>query len=898
MDVRCENCQVEYELEDSKLKASGVTVKCANCGHMFRIRKRNPRSTKPGAGSASEDLENRTTSERPAFRPEETTRPNAYTKKKAAPPAPFPPADKTPAPEILPRPPAGPEKKKKPARKWLVRVESGEVHTCHELATLQKWIVAGMVTRTCHISRTGKTWKPLGQITELKMFFDIAEEARLARVQAGASGAPKRARRTTASKPPPVPRPRGPSRPNRLHGDSPPAAPVRPTALGSAPPPPAANRPPSPAPIAPSPVDQLAVAATAPNIPPDRAAAVEAGNFADRPAAGGAVLREASERATGSWAAKGKLAEAIEEEDGSQGPVGGLAKGVPVADVAFAGKAKQKHKLPPVDAEPQATVEPIFDDFGDDFFEPARGGAGKWIVFGSLVVILGAAAVVYLLVFRDKDSKQAAAALDAATTVAETGAAATGDGGAAATPLADPGDGAAVAARQALLSDDTASLRAMATSLASAEGAETELALVVLRSRVEAALAQQILDRAAANADVAPEDAKQLKRSAKKRVSAAAKLASKAVELDEKDAGARVAKADSLRLQGKAAREVERWLQRAADDRDAKLVEALLQIRENRVRRARTLLAALDADGALEKTGDVRPRYRLALLDFGTKEYAKARDGADAVLAVQPGHTGSAVLVERVRAATAVVTTDPMPPEVENPVTRPSSGGSESYDTLLQRADKKAETGKCAAAMPIYQRALDANPSGVAALTGLGYCHLDAGQFASAQAKFRAALGISPRYQEALLGVAEAYQQQGLKDKAIAAYKRFIDEHPTSARARQAERQIEKLGGKVGDGSDSTDSSGGAGDDPAAGDSSGAGDTGDTGDSADTGDSDTGSGDKTDDTATDDKTDDDGASGSDAPKESGGPGSAAIDDLKPSPKPPAAADDETDDSGN
>ena len=42
MDVRCEKCQTEYELDESRLKPGGVTVKCTNCGHMFKIRKRAP----------------------------------------------------------------------------------------------------------------------------------------------------------------------------------------------------------------------------------------------------------------------------------------------------------------------------------------------------------------------------------------------------------------------------------------------------------------------------------------------------------------------------------------------------------------------------------------------------------------------------------------------------------------------------------------------------------------------------------------------------------------------------------------------------------------------------------------------------------------------------------------
>src|SRR3954470_11373157 len=41
MDVRCEKCQTEYELDEARLKPGGVTVKCTHCGHTFKVRKRS-----------------------------------------------------------------------------------------------------------------------------------------------------------------------------------------------------------------------------------------------------------------------------------------------------------------------------------------------------------------------------------------------------------------------------------------------------------------------------------------------------------------------------------------------------------------------------------------------------------------------------------------------------------------------------------------------------------------------------------------------------------------------------------------------------------------------------------------------------------------------------------------
>ena len=92
-------------------------------------------------------------------------------------------------------------------------------------------------------------------------------------------------------------------------------------------------------------------------------------------------------------------------------------------------------------------------------------------------------------------------------------------------------------------------------------------------------------------------------------------------------------------------------------------------------------------------------------------------------------------------------------------------------DSLLKKATRLAENNRCAEARGFYEKILDASPADVEALTGLGYCHIDAGEFAKAQAKFRAALGVSPRYAEALNGIAEAYRFQGIKEQAIESYK-------------------------------------------------------------------------------------------------------------------------------
>ena len=54
MDVRCPNCKTEYELDEGRLRPGGVTVKCASCEHVFRVRRRG--DTAAGIGRNVLDL--------------------------------------------------------------------------------------------------------------------------------------------------------------------------------------------------------------------------------------------------------------------------------------------------------------------------------------------------------------------------------------------------------------------------------------------------------------------------------------------------------------------------------------------------------------------------------------------------------------------------------------------------------------------------------------------------------------------------------------------------------------------------------------------------------------------------------------------------------------------------
>src|SRR5207245_1548788 len=109
MDVRCEKCQTEYELDESRLKPGGVTVKCTNCGHMFKIRKRA--NTNVGVA----------TSGAPAEAPKPPPKPATPV---AAQPLPISERSKreADAPVNIADMPSGPASATE--RQWLVRLES------------------------------------------------------------------------------------------------------------------------------------------------------------------------------------------------------------------------------------------------------------------------------------------------------------------------------------------------------------------------------------------------------------------------------------------------------------------------------------------------------------------------------------------------------------------------------------------------------------------------------------------------------------------------------------------------------------------------------------------------------------------------------------------------------
>jgi predicted Zn finger-like uncharacterized protein len=134
MDVRCERCQTEYEVEDASVSDLGTEVQCSDCGHLFVV-KRSENAARQANAIRNSD---------------------------------------------------GPD-----AGEWVIETVAGQTHHLRDLTMLHKWIIERRVTRDDRILRNGEPWQRLGDMAELTPFFDIVDSAERARTDTTSSPSAK-----------------------------------------------------------------------------------------------------------------------------------------------------------------------------------------------------------------------------------------------------------------------------------------------------------------------------------------------------------------------------------------------------------------------------------------------------------------------------------------------------------------------------------------------------------------------------------------------------------------------------------------------------------------------------------------------------------------------------------
>ncbi len=212
MEVRCERCRAQYVFADDQVGEHGLTVRCSNCGHLFKVKRKALVVTLPvgpeegGAGAVSAADAHRAAAVQAAAQ------------------AVFAEAER---------------------REWTLRQPSGQTYTFKDMSTLHRWIVERKAHREDEICRPGEPWRRLGSIAELQSFFAVVEAAeRAAQAPAPPPSQPTAVQFPAAAAPARVdqPSPLSVAARTEFFSAPPPAAPAAPRTEFFAPPPPAAPR--------------------------------------------------------------------------------------------------------------------------------------------------------------------------------------------------------------------------------------------------------------------------------------------------------------------------------------------------------------------------------------------------------------------------------------------------------------------------------------------------------------------------------------------------------------------------------------------------------------------------------------------------------------------------------
>ncbi len=156
------------------------------------------------------------------------------------------------------------------------------------------------------------------------------------------------------------------------------------------------------------------------------------------------------------------------------------------------------------------------------------------------------------------------------------------------------------------------------------------------------------------------------------------------------------------------------------------------------------------------------------------------------VQAPAPAAPAPAATAAPAPAAPAAARPDGAPAEA----TRPGPSG---YEGLLRAAREHLLRDRSSKALALYERALSARPSSAEALTGIGWCHMNLGRPHIALLKFEKARQVNPRFGDALIGVGKAQRSLGRTEEAKAAYRLYLQEHPTGSKASIAKAALERI---------------------------------------------------------------------------------------------------------
>jgi predicted Zn finger-like uncharacterized protein len=667
MDVRCEKCLTVYDFDEAQVGPLGVTVKCTQCGNLFKVKRRETQEH-PVMSAAQRQ---------PAFiPPRDVTAPSRP-----------PPSMSAQRPNVSQSHPSVSQSQPIDPNQWLVKLQlTGEVFKIYDLKMLKEWILERKLTREDLISKEGNVWKPLGGVPELGAIFRQAESQRI-------------------SQPMPTPQPEE---------------------------------------------VPLSLATTAPM---------------DR------------------------------DEKSSPDTMGPSQMGMrpnTFNEPAFTAEREvtnPKPKLTPA----ALSIPPIVDELADLEEElPTQKSRAPMVVAILLLLViggLGAVAVTRPDLIKSLMGQKA--------------------------PKSPKGY---EQARAKFLMDSDEELRQSVALFQQAHGADEQNALVLAGlAEAQATRASYLredaraLDAQGAAVAVA---AQTLRKEAQGLLDDAKREASDALALSPDAPEVNRAMADFLRIDGAPAAEVERYLSRALaktpNDAEAVFVGGALAWRENKPDEAmpKLLQANQLSQASAGKQPLLRAELQIARIAIAQNKKDDARAALNAVLQANPQHDRAKALLATLDVApaldagvhapdAAVAAAQLKPLKLPSDGTAPPPSDAEpvkgDYNSLVAQAEKLSEHGRADQARKLYERALAMRPSGVEAITGLGYCDLDKERFLAAVDRFKQALQVAPDYGDALIGLAESYQVRGDRPQAINYYRRYLRAQPNGPKAAMAQKNIRDL---------------------------------------------------------------------------------------------------------
>ncbi len=180
--------------------------------------------------------------------------------------------------------------------------------------------------------------------------------------------------------------------------------------------------------------------------------------------------------------------------------------------------------------------------------------------------------------------------------------------------------------------------------------------------------------------------------------------------------------------------------------------------------------------------------YTQAIVAFYAGQDKTAHALLDTLLVMEPTHDNALWLK----------TFWPQTPETQaepsaNSTPAPKATAALSFDQLLSQAERARTRDNPHKAMKLLQQALEINPNDADALTSLGWCYVDLENTSAAIARFQQVIQRAPRFSDAHMGLAEAYNLRGQKSQAIKHYKKYLDILPSGPEASVARRMIKEL---------------------------------------------------------------------------------------------------------